>query len=184
LAALDCRLVFVMSPAVAEVEGLVIAVPTRRAALARAAKVAALLAGAGVLGGAARAASAASESAWNARAFEAKSVAEALRALGQALPVESREVTLVAPDIAENGAAVPIAVASSLAGVRRMLVLVERNPAVLSAAFDVSDTVFPEFALRVKMNQSSDVYAVALLNDGRAFFARKDVRVTLGGCAA
>ena len=157
---------------------------SRRAALARAAKVAALLAGAGVLGGASSAASAQPESAWNARAFEAKTVAEAMRALGQAMPIESREVTIVAPEIAENGAAVPIAIGSSLAGVRRMLLLVEKNPAVLSAAFDVSDAVSPEFAIRVKVNQSSDVYAVALLNDGRAFFARKDVRVTLGGCAA
>ena len=114
---------------------------SRRAALARAAKVAALLAGAGVLGGAASAASAQPESAWNARAFEAKTVAEAMRALGQAMPVESREVTIVAPEIAENGAAVPIAIGSSLAGVRRMLLLVEKNPAVLSAAFDVSDAV-------------------------------------------
>jgi sulfur-oxidizing protein SoxY len=169
---------------VAEIERIGVDVPTRRIALARAAKVAALLAGAGVLGGGASAASAEPASAWNARAFEAKSVAEALRALGHAMPVESREVTIGAPDIAENGAAVPISISSSLAGVRRMLLLVEKNPAVLSAAFDVSDAVFPEFAIRVKMNQSSDVHAVALLNDGRAFFATKDVRVTLGGCAA
>ena len=157
---------------------------SRRAALARAAKVAALLAGTGVLGGAARAASAQPGSAWNAHAFEARTFAEAMRALGQAMPIESREVTIVAPEIAENGAAVPVAIASSLAGVRRMLLLVDKNPAVLSAAFDVSEAVIPEFAIRVKMNQSSDVYAVALLGDGRAFFARKDVRVTLGGCAA
>ena len=157
---------------------------SRRAALEGAAKVAALLAGAGVLGGAASSASAQPGSAWNARAFEAKTVAEAMRALGHAMPVESREVTITAPEIAENGAAVPIAIASSLAGVRRLLLLVEKNPAALSAAFDVSEAVFPEFAIRVKMNQSSDVYAVALLNDGRALFARKDVRVTLGGCAA
>jgi sulfur-oxidizing protein SoxY len=169
---------------VPDVERSVVAASTRRAMLARAAKVAALLAGAGMLGGAARSASAQPGSLWNARAFEAKTVAEAMRALGQPMPVESREVTIVAPEIAENGAAVPIAISTALAGVRRMLLLVEKNPAVLAAAFDVFDALVPEFAIRVKMNQSSDVYAVALLSDGRAFFARKDVRVTLGGCAA
>jgi sulfur-oxidizing protein SoxY len=131
---------------------------SRRAALARAAKVAALLAGAGALGGAASAASAQPGAPWNARAFEAQTVAEAMRALGQAMPVESREVTITAPDIAENGAAVPIAIAQ-LARRRAAAAPPRREESgALSAAFDVSEAVVPEFAIRVKMNQSSDVY--------------------------
>ena len=89
---------------------------------------------------------------------------------------------IVGPDIAENGAVVPMGVASSLAGVKKLLLLIEKNPSVLVAAFNVSDTVEPNFSTRAKMGQSSDVYAVAVMADGRALFAKKEVKVTLGGC--
>jgi sulfur-oxidizing protein SoxY len=96
--------------------------------------------------------------------------------------VESKDVTLTAPDIAENGAVVPMAAASSLAGVKHLLVLVEKNPNSLVAKFDVSDAVEPSFATRAKMGQTSDVYAVAITKDNKAFFTKKEVKVTLGGC--
>ena len=120
--------------------------------------------------------------AWNAAAFEAKSVAEVMKAFGAGAPTESAAVTLTAPDIAENGAVVPFTVAATLPQVKHMLVLVEKNPSALVAKFDVTDAVEPNFATRAKMGQSSDVYAVALTADGKAFFARKEVKVTLGGC--
>ena len=60
---------------------------------------------------------------------------------GRRLPVESKEVTITGPDIAENGAVVPVAVATALPGVNRMLILVEKNPAVMAAMFDVSEAV-------------------------------------------
>ena len=75
-----------------------------------------------------------------------------------------------------------IAVASSLPGVKKLLMLVEKNPSLLSASFDVTDAVEPNFGARVKMGQSSDVYAVAIMGDGKTLFARKEVKVTLGGC--
>jgi sulfur-oxidizing protein SoxY len=123
-----------------------------------------------------------SAGAWNKAAFEAKSMAELMKAVGASAPVESKDVTLTAPDIAENGAVVPIGVATTLAGVRQMLVLVEKNPNTLVASFDVTDAVDPSFSTRVKMGQSSDVFAVALTGDGKALFAKKEVKVTLGGC--
>lgn len=147
----------------------------RRDLLATSARLAALLASAGLLPQAARAA-------YNAPAFEAKSLAELTRLLGTAAPVESKEVTLTAPDIAENGAVVPLTVATSLPGVKKLLVLVEKNPNVLSAMFEVSDAVDPNFAVRVKMGQTSNVYAVAMMGDGKLLFAQKEVKVTLGGC--
>jgi len=91
-------------------------------------------------------------------------------------------VTVTGPDIFENGAVVPIGVSTALPGVKRMLVLVEKNPMILSAMFDVTDAVEPSFSTRVKMAQSSNVYAVAMMNDGRVLFAQKEVKVTLGGC--
>ena len=151
----------------------------RRKMLSDSARVAAALAAAGWLPNVAFAQSA---GAWNKAAFEAKTMAELMKALGGAAPAESKDVTLTAPDIAENGAVVPIGVATTLAGVKQMLVLVEKNPNTLVASFDVTDAVEPSFSTRVKMGQSSDVYAVALTGDGKALFAKKEVKVTLGGC--
>ena len=120
--------------------------------------------------------------AYNKGAFEAKSVADVLKALGAGAPVESKDVTIGGPDIAENGAVVPLTASTTLAGVKHILLLVEKNPAALVAQFNVTDSVEPNFATRSKMGQSSDVYAVAIMNDGKAFFAKKEVKVTLGGC--
>ncbi|MEO8281586.1 MAG: thiosulfate oxidation carrier protein SoxY, partial [Ideonella sp.] len=120
--------------------------------------------------------------AFNSAAFDAKNIADLMKALGSSAPTESKDVMITAPDIAENGAVVPVGAATTLPGVKRLLILVEKNPAVLSAMFDVSDAVDPDFSTRVKMGQSSNVYAVAMMADGKALFANKEVKVTLGGC--
>lgn len=151
---------------------------TRRTALTRSAQVALLLGGLGVLPIAVPAALAA----YPAAAFEAKTIAELMKALGAGAPVESKDVTVTAPDIAENGAVVPVGASTTLPGVKRLLLLVEKNPGVLSAAFDVNEFVEPAFTTRVKMGQSSNVIAVALMTDGRVLYAQKEVKVTLGGC--
>jgi sulfur-oxidizing protein SoxY len=147
---------------------------SRRETLKQSAIVAGLLAATGLFPRAALA--------FNKAAFEAKTVAEAVKAFGGGAPTESKDVTLTAPDIAENGAVVPFGVATTLAGVKQMLILVEKNPSALVAKFDVTDAVEPNFATRAKMGQSSDVYAVAITADGKAHFAKKEVKVTLGGC--
>ena len=149
--------------------------PSRREMLSRSATVAALLGGLGLLPAAARAD-------YLHTAFDAKTLPELMKALGAATPVESRDVTITGPDIAENGAVVPVGAASALPGVKRLLLLVEKNPSMLSAMFDVSDAVEASFNTRVKMGQSSNVYAVALMADGRVLYAAKEVKVTLGGC--
>jgi sulfur-oxidizing protein SoxY len=120
--------------------------------------------------------------AWNAAAFDSKTMAEVMKAFGAGAPAESKSVTLTAPDIAENGAVVPFVIATSLPNVKQLLLLVEKNPSALVAKFDVSDAVEANFSTRAKMGQSSDVYAVAITNDGKAHFAKKEVKVTLGGC--
>ena len=91
-------------------------------------------------------------------------------------------MSLTGPDIAENGAVVPFGIATALPNVKRMLLLVEKNPNALIAMFNVNPEVDANFATRAKMGQTSDVYAVAITNDGKAFFAKKEVKVTLGGC--
>ena len=111
-----------------------------------------------------------------------ETLAEALKALGAGAPVESKDVTITGPDIAENGAVVPIGAATIVPGAKRLLVLVEKNPSALAAMFDLSDAVEANVSTRVKMGQSSNVYAVALTGDGKVLFAQKEVKVTLGGC--
>jgi sulfur-oxidizing protein SoxY len=119
---------------------------------------------------------------YNKLAFEAKTVPEAVKAHQPGPLLESKDIVLTAPDYAENGAAVPLAVATSLPGVRKILVLIEKNPAALVAMFNVSDLIDANFNLRAKMSQTSEVYAVAVMSDGRALYTKKEVKVTLGGC--
>ena len=121
--------------------------------------------------------------AFNKAAFDGKQMADAFKALGvSGSPTESKDVTLTAPDIAENGAVVPMTVATTLPNVKEMLLIVEKNPAPLVALFNVSPEVEANFATRAKMGQSSDGYAVAVTTDGKALYAKKEVKVTLGGC--
>jgi len=152
--------------------------PTRRELLQRSATLAALMAGVGVLPGIARADAAGYAKA----AFEAKSMAELTRTLGLATPTESKDVAIQGPDIAENGAVVPLGASTTLPGVKRLMLLVEKNPAMLTAMFDIDEHVDPAISTRAKMGQSSNVYAVAVMNDGRVLYAAKEVKVTLGGC--
>ena len=147
---------------------------TRRETLTQSAMVAGLLAATGLFPRDAFA--------WNKSAFDAKSIADAAKAFGGGAPVESKDVTLTAPDIAENGAVVPIGAATTLAGVKYLLILVEKNPNALVAKFDVTPAIEANFLTRAKMGQSSDVYAVAITNDGKTLFSKKEVKVTLGGC--
>ena len=109
-------------------------------------------------------------------------MAELMKAFGASTPTESKDVTITGPDIAENGAVVPVGASTALPGAKRMLLLVEKNPSILSAVFDVSDAVDANFSTRVKMGQSSNVFAVALMADGKVLYAVKEIKVTLGGC--
>ena len=151
---------------------------TRREMLSHSVKVAAMLAAVGLAPDMAQAQAAG----YNGAAFAAKTLPEVMQTLGAGTPVESKDVTITGPDIAENGAVVPIGAATTLPGVKRLLLLVEKNPAMLAAMFDVTDAIEANIATRVKMGQSSDVYAVAMMNDGKVLFARKEIKVTLGGC--
>ncbi len=151
---------------------------TRRDALFHSAKLAAMLATLGLLPNLALA----QAGAYNSAAFEAKTMADLVKALGGSAPVASKDVTVTGPDIAENGAVVPVGAASTLSGVKRLLILVEKNPSLMAAMFDMSDAVETNVSTRVKMGQSSNVYAVAMMADGKMLFAQKEVKVTLGGC--
>jgi sulfur-oxidizing protein SoxY len=118
---------------------------------------------------------------WNQAAFTGKTMAEALRALGAQSPGTSAGIVIRAPEIAENGAVVPIAVDSKLAKTESITLLVEKNPQPLAASFDLPAGTEPSVSTRVKMGESSDVYALVKA-DGKFFMAKKEVKITIGGC--
>jgi sulfur-oxidizing protein SoxY len=150
----------------------------RRELLSQSAKLAAMLATLSLLPQGAQA----QVAGYNTAAFDAKTMADLMKALGGGAPAESKDVTITGPDIAENGAVVPVGASTTLPGVKRLLLLVEKNPTMLSAMFDVTDAVDANFLTRVKMGQSSNVFAVAMMADGKVLYAVKEIKVTLGGC--
>lgn len=114
--------------------------------------------------------------------MDIKSLDEMKTALGIQAMTESKDIAITAPDIAENGAVVPIAGSTQLPGVEKLIFVVTSNPSPISASFDVNPHVDANFTTRVKMGKTSDVYVIALMNDKSAQFVKKEVKVTLGGC--
>ncbi len=120
--------------------------------------------------------------AWPEKAFMAKNIDDALAGLFDgATPVESDQVNLKIPDIAENGAVVPVTVSTDMPEVESISVLVANNPNPLAASFELGGAVKPNVSTRIKMGQSSDVIGVVKTSKG-AFMTRKEVKVTIGGC--
>lgn len=117
-------------------------------------------------------------------AFEAKTLAQVAKALGAKSVAVSADVRMTTLDYAENGAAVPVDIATSLTGVERIALFVEKNPSPLVAVFSPSEWVDTALTLHTKMAQTSAVYALVILADGRALFAKKEVKVVLGSCGA
>ncbi len=118
---------------------------------------------------------------WNEAAFKAKTLDDVVKVLGgSGTPAMSDAVTLRAPDIAENGAVVPVGVETTLKATH-MAILVEKNPSALAAMFELPAGAEPFASTRVKMGQTSNIYGVVKA-DGKWFMTSKEVKVTLGGC--
>ncbi len=117
------------------------------------------------------------------KAFNAKSLDELMRALGGSLPTESAEIILSAPDIAENGTSVRVGAESKLKNTTEICFLVANNPAMMSAQFIVPPGTDANVATNLKISKTGDVYSLVKA-DGKYYFAKKEVRVTLGGCSA
>ena len=115
------------------------------------------------------------------KAFEAKTLDETVKALGGAAFTQSADISITAPDIAENGAVVPVAVTSKIPNTQNIYILVEKNPNSLSAGFGIPAGTEANVATRVKMAQTSNVHAVVKA-DNKFYVATKEVKVTLGGC--
>jgi sulfur-oxidizing protein SoxY len=119
--------------------------------------------------------------AWNEQAFGAKSTAEALKGLGAPTPAPSKDIVIEAPQIAENGAVVPIEISSNVPGTTSIAVLIEKNPFPLASRFEFKEGALPFVKLNVKMGETSDVRVVAEAA-GKHFVASREIKVTIGGC--
>ena len=118
---------------------------------------------------------------WNKTAFDGKNVAETLKALGIEPATASAALVLTVPDIADNGAVVPVQIASRLPGTTRLALMVEKNPNTLTALFEILPDAVADVSTRIKMAQTSNVVAIAVA-EGKVYSATKEVKVTLGGC--
>ncbi|HPG02286.1 MAG TPA: thiosulfate oxidation carrier protein SoxY [Beijerinckiaceae bacterium] len=119
--------------------------------------------------------------AWNKAAFEGKTLPDTYKAMGADGPKESGEVQLIASDIAENGAVVPLQCVSKLPNTTQIAFLVEKNPNMLAASFDIGPDMVADVTTRIKMGQTSNVIALVKA-DGKFYTATKEIKVTLGGC--
>ncbi len=117
-------------------------------------------------------------------AWDAKTLAQVLKALGAKSLTASADVRLNTLDYAENGAAVPVDMATQVAGAARLVLVVEKNPTPLIAVFHLTEAVDSVVTLHTKMAQTSDVVAAVITSDGRALYARKEVKVVLGSCGS
>ena len=118
---------------------------------------------------------------WNKAAFETKSMSDTVKAMGGAAATESKDITIVSPDIAENGAVVPFSLSSRIPKTESIALLVEKNPSALAANFMIPEGTEAGVTTRVKMGQTSNVIALVKA-DGKFYYAVKEVKVTLGGC--
>ncbi len=118
---------------------------------------------------------------WNKAAFESRDAAAALKGIGAAAAVESKDLVIRVPDIAENGAVVPVDVTSNIPNTSSIAIMVVKNPFPLSAQFDFANGALPEVSVRLKLNETSMVRALAKA-DGKFYSAQKEVKITVGGC--
>lgn len=118
---------------------------------------------------------------WNSSGFDAKTLEETLKKVGAAGAAVSTDVAVIGPEIAENGAVVPVSVSSKLPNTEYMAILVEKNPNPLAAAFNLPAGTEAQIGTRVKMGGTSNVHALVKAG-GKWYIATKEIKVTLGGC--
>jgi sulfur-oxidizing protein SoxY len=118
---------------------------------------------------------------WNKAAFESKKMDDVIKALGGAAPQQSEQVLLIGPEIAENGAVVPLELESKLANTEWMAILIEKNPNILAGTFTIPSGTLPWVQTRVKMAETCNVYLLTKAG-GKHYYAVKEIKVTLGGC--
>ncbi len=117
-----------------------------------------------------------------AKAFEAEDIDVVYRELFGDMPIiESQDIKLKIPEIAENGAVVPVSISTSISGVEAIYVVIDENPNPLSASFQLGPSTPADISVRVKMGRSSMVRALIKTSD-KVYMKGQEVKVTIGGC--
>ena len=119
--------------------------------------------------------------AWNKEAFSAKTAGDALKNLGIANATPTKDISVEVPQIAENGAVVPVEISSAIPGTTALIVVIDKNPFPLISRFDFKEGALPFVKLNVKMGETSDVRVLAEAA-GKYYSATKEIKVTIGGC--
>ena len=118
---------------------------------------------------------------WNKAAFESKAAADAVKNLGAANPIDSKDIVITAPDIAENGAVVPIAITSKIPNTQSIIIIAEKNPFPLTSTHDIAHGGEGYVSVRLKIGETSNVRAIVKA-DGKFYTAAREVKITVGGC--
>jgi sulfur-oxidizing protein SoxY len=119
---------------------------------------------------------------WKRNAFTARTVGEALKAYGSSGALETRDIVINAPEIAENGAKVEIDISCNVPNIRNLAVFADKNPMPLCAAIDFAGPALPFARIQLKLAETTRIRAVARTADGKSHVAYREVKVTLGGC--
>ena len=118
---------------------------------------------------------------WNKDAFAAKNPVDALKGIGIVDTVASKDLLIDAPQIAENGAVVPVEITSNIPNTTSIAVVIDKNPFPLAGKFEFLDGALPFLKVNLKLGETSDVRVVAIA-EGRNYVATKEIKVTIGGC--
>jgi sulfur-oxidizing protein SoxY len=119
--------------------------------------------------------------AWNKEAFTSKDLADAIKNAGYDGAAESSDIVIKVPDIAENGAVVPVSATSKIPGTTSIAIFVEKNPTPLIADFQFSNGAEGYISTRVKMAKTS-IVRISVKAGGKTYTNSREVKVTIGGC--
>ena len=120
---------------------------------------------------------------WNQNAFHSRHYQKALESLyGSKVLEKTNNIKILAPDVAENGASVPITVSTSIKGIETLSIFIENNPLPLIASYNLRQYAIPNFSVRVKIAKSSPIHVV-VRSQGKLLSFSKKIHVSVGGCA-
>jgi sulfur-oxidizing protein SoxY len=119
---------------------------------------------------------------WQKTSFAARNINDALKAYGSTNAIETSDIMISAPEIAENGAKVEIEITSRIANTRSLAVFADKNPTPLCAEIEFGKNAQAYARIQVKLAESTRVRIIAKTQDGKNHVAFKEIKVTLGGC--
>ena len=120
---------------------------------------------------------------WPKELFHSKNSANLIKLITDgADTIDTDSITIKAPEIAENGAVVPISINTKIGNVKNIAILVDNNPSPLTSTFEINSQLEAYVSTRVKMAKSSNIIALVTTNNNKFYTASKSIKVTIGGC--